>query len=96
MPYYLVNGFFWLPLAFTGVFFRTKSIKETQLVQFFRDKQGQPRQREIASLGDAPLPESEKRPIALAVQCCLHERVYDRLGSDWRPAFPAVKSVKVG
>ena len=53
------------------MFFRTKSIKGTpllQLVQSFRDQQGQPRQRVIASLGDAQLPENEERPIALAVQ----------------------------
>ena len=53
------------------MFFRTKSIKGTpllQLVQSFRDEQGQPRQRVIASLGDAQLPENEERPIALAVQ----------------------------
>ena len=61
-----------LPLTFPrGVFFRTKSIKGTPLllrIQSFRDEQGQPRQRVIASLGDAQLPESEERPIALAVQ----------------------------
>ena len=53
------------------MFFRTKSIKGTpllQLVQSFRDQQGQPRQRVIASLGDAQLPENEERPLALAVQ----------------------------
>ena len=54
-----------------GVFFRTKSIKGTplvQLVQSYRDAQGAPRQRVIASLGDTRLPESEERAIATAVE----------------------------
>ena len=54
-----------------GVFLRTKSIKGTplvQLVQSYRDEQAQPRQRVIASLGDARLPEGEKRAIAQAVE----------------------------
>lgn len=54
-----------------GVFFRIKSIKGTplvQLVQSYRDAQGAPRQRVIASLGDTRLPESEERAIATAVE----------------------------
>jgi transposase len=53
------------------VYFRTKTIKGTpllQLVQSFRNDEGQPRQRIIASLGDAQLPEDEKKQIAKAVQ----------------------------
>jgi len=53
------------------VFFRTKIIKGTplvQLVQSFRNAEGQPRQRVIASLGDVKLPVGEKRQIAQAVE----------------------------
>jgi len=53
------------------VYFRTKTIKGTpllQLVQSFRNDEGQPRQRVVASLGDCQLPEDEKKPIAKAVQ----------------------------
>ena len=57
------------------MFFRTKILKETplvQLVEAFRNAEGQPRQRVVASLGDATIPEEEKRAIARAVE--------DRLG----------------
>ncbi len=53
------------------MFFRTKIIKGTplvQLVQSYRNAEGQPRQRVIASLGDARLPEGEERRIAQAVE----------------------------
>jgi len=53
------------------VYFRTKFIKGTplvQLVQSFRNDEGQPRQRVIASLGDAKLPEADKPLIAEAVE----------------------------
>ena len=53
------------------MFFRTKIIKGTplvQLVQSFRNAEGQPRQRVIASLGDVKLPVGEKRQIAQAVE----------------------------
>jgi transposase len=53
------------------VYFRTKSIKGTplvQLVQSYRNAEGLPRQRVIASLGDAKLPEAEKPSIARAVE----------------------------
>jgi len=49
------------------VFFRTKSIKGTpllQLVESFRNAEGAPRQRVVASLGDADIPEAEKAAIA--------------------------------
>jgi len=56
------------------VYFRTKTIKGsalTQLVQSYRNGEGLPRQRVIASLGDAVLPENEKKLIAQAVEARL-------------------------
>jgi transposase len=56
------------------MYFRTKTIKGTplvQLVESYRNLQSQPRQRVIASLGDASLPEDEKRGIATAVESAL-------------------------
>lgn len=61
------------------MYFRTKTIKGTplvQLVESFRNAEGQPRQRVVASLGQgslgqACLPESEKHLIARAVECHL-------------------------
>ena len=53
------------------MFFRTKIVKDTplvQLVEAFRNAEGQPRQRVVASLGDAVIPEAEKRVIARAVE----------------------------
>jgi transposase len=53
------------------MYFRTKTISGTplvQLVQSYRNEEGQPRQRVIASLGDAKLPEAHKRAIADAVE----------------------------
>ena len=53
------------------MYFRTKIIKDTplvQLVQSYRNEEGQPRQRVIASLGDAKLPEADKPLIAQAVE----------------------------
>ncbi len=53
------------------MFFRTKSIKGTpllQLVESFRNPEGLPRQRILASLGDARLPEAEKTLIARALE----------------------------
>jgi hypothetical protein len=58
-------------LILSGVYFRTKIVKGTpvvQLVESFRNSEGQPRQRIIASLGDAHLPEAEKTCIARAVE----------------------------
>jgi len=53
------------------MFFRTKTIKGTallQLVESYRNAEGQPRQRVIVSLGDARLPEPETLRIARAVE----------------------------
>jgi transposase len=53
------------------MFFRTKMIKNTplvQLVESYRNAEGQPRQRVVASLGDTKLPESEKKAIARSVE----------------------------
>jgi len=66
----------------TPVYFRTKTIKGTplfQLVESYRNDEGQPRQRVVASLGDAQLPEAEKKTIAKAVQQRLqgHEQWFD-------------------
>jgi transposase len=52
------------------VYFRTKTIKGTplvQLVESYRNSEGSPRQRVVASLGDADIPEAEKAAIAGAV-----------------------------
>ena len=56
------------------MFFRTKTVKGTalvQLVESYRNAEGQPRQRVIASLGDAQLPAGQKRGIARAVEAAL-------------------------
>ncbi len=48
------------------VYFRTKTIKGTplvQLVESYRNAEGQSRQRVVASLGDADIPEGEKPPL---------------------------------
>ena len=53
------------------MFFRTKTVKGTplvQLVESYRNPEGQPRQRVVASLGDADIPETEKKSIARAVE----------------------------
>lgn len=53
------------------MFFRTKSIKGAsllQLVESYRNTEGQPRQRVVVSLGDAKVPDAEKSPIARAVE----------------------------
>ena len=53
------------------MYFRTKIIKGTplvQLVESFRNPEGQPRQRVLVSLGDALLPDAEKNQIARAVE----------------------------
>ena len=49
------------------MFFRTKKIKGTplvQLVESYRNAEGSPRQRVVASLGDAEIPVEEKALIA--------------------------------
>lgn len=53
------------------MFFRTKSIKGAsllQLVESYRNTEGQPRQRVVVSLGDAKVPDAEKPTIARAVE----------------------------
>jgi len=53
------------------MFFREKRVKQTRLVQLvesYRDSEGRPRQRIVASLGDAELPEGSRRRIARCVQ----------------------------
>ena len=53
------------------MFFRTKSIKGAsllQLVESYRNTEGQPRQRVVVSLGDAKVPDAEKATIARAVE----------------------------
>ena len=52
------------------MYFRTQTIKGTALVQLaesYRNAEGAPRQRVVASLGDADIPEAEKASIAGAV-----------------------------
>ena len=66
------------------MYFRTKTVKGTpllQLVESYRNVEGQPRQRVIASLGDAALPEDEKRAIAKAVASALQGQT-DWLGNE--------------
>lgn len=53
------------------MFFREKRVKQSKLVQLvesYRDPEGRPRQRIVASLGDASLPEGSERRIARCVQ----------------------------
>ncbi len=53
------------------MFFREKRVKQTKLVQLvesYRDTEGRPRQRIVASLGDAALPEGSALRIARCVQ----------------------------
>ena len=55
----------------SGMYFRTKKIKDSalvQLVESYRNAEGQPRQRVVVSLGDADLPEGEKHLIARCVE----------------------------
>lgn len=52
------------------MYFRCKSIKGStlvQLVESYRNEEGQPRQRVVVSLGDAKIPEAEKTVIARCV-----------------------------
>jgi transposase len=53
------------------MYFRTKTVKNTplvQLVESFRNAEGQPRQRVVVSLGDAQLPAAEQKTISRAVE----------------------------
>ena len=64
--------FFFAPCDRQGArFFRTKIIKGAsllQLVESYRNAEGQPRQRVVVSLGDARLPVGEQAAIARAVR----------------------------
>ena len=56
------------------MYFRTKIIKNTplvQLVESFRNSEGQPRQRVVVSLGDAQVPAAEQKAISRAVEARL-------------------------
>lgn len=64
------------------MFFRTKIVKHTpvlQLVDSYRNEEGQPRQRIVASLGNAQLPPGKKRTIAHCVQqrLCGQRELFD-------------------
>ena len=53
------------------MYFRTKRIKNTmqlQLIESFRDGEGRPRQRIVASLGGGQLPPGRERTIARSVE----------------------------
>jgi transposase len=53
------------------MFFREKKVNNSrlmQLVESYRDEEGRPRQRIVASLGDAKVPENERPRIARCVQ----------------------------
>lgn len=53
------------------MFFRQKTVcgsRVVQLVESFRNAEGQPRQRVVASLGNAAIPEDESKAIAQAVE----------------------------
>ena len=53
------------------MFFREKNGRNgrvIQLVESYRNEEGQPRQRVVASLGDAALPQAERGAIAKAVE----------------------------
>lgn len=53
------------------MFFRTKKIKNTplvQLVESYRNEEGQPRQRVVVSLGNVDIPREERKAIARAVE----------------------------
>lgn len=66
------------------MFFRTKFIKGTPLVQLvhsYRNNEGLPRQRVLVSLGEADIPEGEKQRIAGAVEQYL-EGTQDLLATD--------------
>ena len=57
------------------MFFRTKFIRGSRLVQLvhsYRNSDGLPRQKLVASLGDAAIPEPEKALIASAIERRIH------------------------
>lgn len=75
------------------MYFRTKTVKGTplvQLVEAYRNPEGQPRQRVIASLGDAKIAEEQRPAIAKAVERRLNgqsdwfeEKELSREGAAW-------------
>lgn len=68
------------------MFFREKKVKNSrlmQLVESYRDREGRPRQRIVASLGDANVPESARPRIARCVQQRLQGQ-RDLFGTDLR------------
>lgn len=69
------------------MYFRTKTVKKTplvQLVESFRNAEGQPRQRVVVSLGDARIPAEEQKPIARAVEARLRgePHLFEELSED--------------
>ncbi|RKX39422.1 MAG: IS1634 family transposase [Verrucomicrobia bacterium] len=74
------------------MFFRTKTVRGTpvlQLVESYRNPEGLPRQRVLASLGDASVPVDERGAIAKAVELRLRgeESLFpiglSRVGAEW-------------
>ena len=74
------------------MFFRTKTVRGTpvlQLVESFRNPEGLPRQRVLASLGDASVPVDERGAIAKAVELRLRgeESLFpiglSKVGAEW-------------
>jgi transposase len=74
------------------MFFRTKTVRGTavlQLVESYRNAEGLPRQRVLASLGDASIPVEERGAIAKAVELRLRgeELLFpaklSRVGAEW-------------
>jgi transposase len=74
------------------MFFRTKTVRGTtvlQLVESYRNAEGLPRQRVLASLGDASVPVEERGAIAMAVELRLRgeELLFparlSRNGAEW-------------
>ena len=66
------------------MFLRKKIINGSSIVQLvasYRNREGQPRQRVIASLGDAKLPEQEMRQMAMAVEMRLQGQL-DLIGPE--------------
>lgn len=74
------------------MFFRTKKIRGTsvlQLVESYRNSEGVPRQRVLASLGDAAVPVDERKTIAKAVEFRLRAKqamfpaMLSKIGAEW-------------
>ena len=77
----------WFP-CWGRVFFRRKSLPSGvcwQLLESFRNEEGQPRQRVVASLGDAPLPERELKAMAKTLERKLKDP-NDLFAGKWEPA----------